>query len=82
MVMPGGLTGRQLAENLLAKDPALRVIYTSGYSPGIAGKDLAWLEGHEFLAKPYEASVLLQRVRNCLDARPQPRAEIPGETGG
>jgi PAS domain S-box-containing protein len=67
MVMPGGMTGRQLAENLLAKDPTLRVIYTSGYSPGMAGKDVA---GCDFLAKPYEPSTLIQRVRKCLDGVP------------
>ena len=79
MVMPGGLTGRQLAENLLAQDPSLRVIYTSGYSPGMAGRDFAWLEGHEFLPKPYETAVLLQRVRTCLDARRQDPEKAPNE---
>jgi two-component system cell cycle sensor histidine kinase/response regulator CckA len=67
MVMPGGLTGRQLAENLLTKDPGLRVLFTSGYSPGMAGKDLTWLDGHDFLAKPYEPATLVQRVRSRLD---------------
>jgi two-component system, cell cycle sensor histidine kinase and response regulator CckA len=76
MVMPGGLTGRQLAEHLLAKDPALRVLYTSGYSPGMAGKDLSWLDGHNFLAKPYEPATLIQRVRACLDGRLKSRAEV------
>jgi PAS domain S-box-containing protein len=76
MVMPGGLTGRQLAENLLAMDPTLRVLYTSGYSPGMAGKDLSFIEGHDFLAKPYEPAVLVQRVRACLDGRLQSRAEL------
>jgi two-component system, cell cycle sensor histidine kinase and response regulator CckA len=71
MVMPGGLTGRQLAESLLAKDPALRVLYTSGYSLGTPDRDLGWLEGRDFLAKPYEPNMLLQRVRACLDARPE-----------
>jgi len=70
MVMPDGLTGRQLAEHLMAKVPALPVIYTSGYSPGAAGKDLAWLEGRNFLPKPYEPAMLLQRVRASLDGQP------------
>jgi CheY-like chemotaxis protein len=69
MVMPGGLTGRQLAEHLLAENPALRVLYTSGYTPGIVGKDPALLEGRDFLAKPYEPALLVQRVRECLDGR-------------
>ncbi|MGA2658995.1 MAG: response regulator [Verrucomicrobiota bacterium] len=72
MVMPGGLSGRQLADHLLAEDTALRVIYTSGYSPGVAGKDLSWLKGRDFLAKPYEPATLLQRVRTSLDGQPVP----------
>ncbi len=73
MVMPEGLSGRQLAEKLQAEDPGLKVIYTSGYSPGMAGKDIALLEGFNFLAKPYPPSRLALVVRECLDGkRPSP----------
>ncbi|MGB7747309.1 MAG: response regulator [Verrucomicrobiia bacterium] len=67
MVMPGGLTGRELSERLLAQDPELKVIYSSGYSPGLAGKDIAVLRGKTFLPKPYHASKLLEKLRECLD---------------
>lgn len=77
MVMPGGIMGSELAERLTEKSPALKVIYTSGYSPGIAGKDLTLLEGQNFLAKPYRPARLLQAVRDCLD-RP---AEVAGRDG-
>jgi signal transduction histidine kinase/ActR/RegA family two-component response regulator len=69
MVMPEGISGRQLAERLQKDDPALKVIYTSGYSPGMAGKDIALLEGFNFLAKPYPPSRLAQVVRECLDGK-------------
>jgi len=72
MVMPGGILGRQLAERLLEQDPNLRVIYTSGYSPGMAGKDLALLEGNNFLPKPYAPSALLSLVREILDGPRSP----------
>ncbi len=73
MVMPEGVSGRQLAEKLQADDPSLKVIYTSGYSPGMAGKDIALLEGFNFLAKPYPPSRLALVVRECLDGkRPSP----------
>jgi signal transduction histidine kinase/ActR/RegA family two-component response regulator len=68
MVMPQGMSGRQLAERLQAEDAALKVIYTSGYSPGMAGKDIALLEGFNFLAKPYPPSRLAAVIRECLDA--------------
>jgi signal transduction histidine kinase/CheY-like chemotaxis protein len=69
MVMPEGISGRQLADRLQKEDPALKVIYTSGYSPGMAGKDIALLEGFNFLAKPYPPSRLTQVVRECLDGK-------------
>jgi two-component system cell cycle sensor histidine kinase/response regulator CckA len=69
MVMPGGMSGRQLAERLQQDDPHLKVIYTSGYSPGMAGKDIALLEGFNFLAKPYPPSKLAQVVRESLDGK-------------
>lgn len=67
MVMPGGVMGRELAERLLALDPSLKVIYSSGYSPGMAGKDLKLSEGRNFLQKPYDLRRLLQVVRQCFD---------------
>jgi DNA-binding NtrC family response regulator len=69
MMMPGGMTGSQLAERLRQDEPGLKVIYTSGYSPGMAGKDIAALEGFNFLAKPYPPGKLAQMVRECLDGR-------------
>jgi CheY-like chemotaxis protein len=68
MVMPGGIMGSELAERLTHDAPELKVIYTSGYSPGMAGKDLSLLEGRNFLPKPYSIGKLAQFVRQCLDA--------------
>ena len=72
MVMPEGVSGRQLAERLQKQDSKLKVIYTSGYSPGMAGKDIALLEGFNFLAKPYLPTRLAQVVRECLDGAKPP----------
>jgi signal transduction histidine kinase/CheY-like chemotaxis protein len=69
MVMPEGMSGGQLAERLKAEDPGLKVIYTSGYSPGMAGKDIALLEGFNFLPKPYPPRRLAHLVRECLDSK-------------
>jgi len=67
MVMPGGIMGGELAERLTSQCPSLKVIYTSGYSPGMAGKDASLLERRNFLPKPYSISKLAQFVRECLD---------------
>jgi CheY-like chemotaxis protein len=70
MVMPGGIMGGDLAERLRKFNPQLKVIYTSGYSPGMAGKDISLLEGRDFLAKPYSIGKLAQFVREVLDHKP------------
>ncbi len=67
MIMPGGLTGRQLAERLLLEDPSLKVIFSSGYSPGATGQDLAVMEENNFIAKPYTTAKLLTMLREMLE---------------
>jgi PAS domain S-box-containing protein len=67
MLMPGGINGKELGEQLLQQDPKLKVIYVSGYSADIVGKDFSLEEGVNFLAKPFAANKLAQIVRNCLD---------------
>jgi two-component system cell cycle sensor histidine kinase/response regulator CckA len=71
IVMPGGLTGRQVGERLLAEDPALKVLYSSGYSVGMAGKDGPIIPNKNFLPKPYCPSKLLETLRQCLDGPAQ-----------
>ena len=67
MVMPEGVSGPQLAQRLLNDDPKLKIIYTSGYSPGLLTKDVSLLEGSNFLPKPYKPIRLAQMIRECLD---------------
>ena len=67
LVMPGGLTGKELGEQLLQQDPKLKVIYASGYSADSADKDFSMEEGVNFLTKPFAVNKLAQTVRNCLD---------------
>ena len=68
LVIPGGMTGRELAEKLLEQEPGLKIIYSSGYSAEIASKQIVLEEGVNFLAKPFETSNLARTVRNRLDA--------------
>jgi two-component system cell cycle sensor histidine kinase/response regulator CckA len=69
LVMPGGLTGLELAAHILEESPSLPVVYTSGYSAEIAGRDFPLQEGVDFLAKPFSPQRLAQVVRERLDAR-------------
>ncbi len=67
MVMPQGISGRELAAKLLAEKPALKVVYSSGYSLAVVGADMVLQEGLNFLQKPYHPRKLAQTIRDCLD---------------
>jgi len=69
MVMPEGMTGRELADRLRADKPGLKIIYCSGYAKDLPGKDSPLRDNENFLEKPFEPVKLLQRVRACADAR-------------
>ncbi len=66
MVMPDGISGRQLSEKLKAENPGLKVIYTTGYSADLLGDDFVLKEGVNFLQKPYPPQKLVETVRNGL----------------
>jgi CheY-like chemotaxis protein len=68
LVMPGGLSGRDLARRLRLDRPQLKVIYTSGYSAELAGREWHPGPGEAFLQKPCPVELLLETVRQCLDA--------------
>jgi PAS domain S-box-containing protein len=67
MVMPGGMTGKELAAQLLQQSPKLKVIYASGYSLEVGGKNFPLEDGINFLNKPFQAQKLAKTVRRCLD---------------
>jgi PAS domain S-box-containing protein len=68
MVMPGGMSGREIARRLLEENPRLRVIYMSGYSREIAGQDLPLQDGFNYLSKPFDIARLATAVRTSLDS--------------
>jgi DNA-binding NtrC family response regulator len=71
IVMPQGLTGRELTEQLRAQRPALKVIFMSGYSADVIGKDTEFFRRTKisFLQKPCSARTILETVRRCLDEK-------------
>jgi CheY-like chemotaxis protein len=70
MIMPDGMTGYDLAQRLKSEQPQLKVIYTSGYSADIFGKDPTLIRDGCFLQKPYHPHQLARTVRDCLDQQP------------
>jgi len=75
MIMPGGMTGGDLAVELKKRKPGLKVIYASGYSSALTGKEFTQGE-NIFLAKPYQPNQVAQLIRDTLDGKvkgqPQP----------
>ena len=67
MVMPGGMTGLDLAEKLREKSPGLKVIISSGYSAEMVAASIP--DGKEYfrLEKPYPLEALSKAIRDCLD---------------
>jgi two-component system cell cycle sensor histidine kinase/response regulator CckA len=68
LVMPGGMSGRELADTLRLQHPKLRIIFMSGYSAEVVGRDFRLREGVNFLQKPYAPRALAKCVRDCLDS--------------
>jgi CheY-like chemotaxis protein len=68
VVMPGGMTGDQLAAKVRAERPAIKLLLTSGYAePLVAGREQA--ESGNWLRKPYTSAELANRVRTLLDGK-------------
>jgi PAS domain S-box-containing protein len=72
VVMPGGITGYQLAEQARAERPGLRVLFTSGYTELASAPALG--SDHQLLSKPYRKQELGHAVRAVLDGPAPPPA--------
>ncbi len=66
IIMPG-LDGAQLAERVRALHPDLPVLFTSGYTDDIIGRQGILDTGIELVEKPYTITDLTQRIRALLD---------------
>jgi len=67
VIMPGGVSGSQLAEAATAARPALRVLYTSGYTDNAIAEQGQLLADTLLLTKPYRRAELARMVRRALD---------------
>jgi CheY-like chemotaxis protein len=66
VIMPGG-TGPELFARLAARQPALRVLFMSGYTDAAVPPLLMAGENAVFVQKPFTAESLLQKLRDVLD---------------
>jgi PAS domain S-box-containing protein len=66
VVMPGGMSGRQLAEEAQKIRPGVKVLYTSGYTDDTIMHHGRLDPGVLLLQKPYRKGELAQMVRKAL----------------
>ncbi len=68
MVLPDG-DGLQLIDQLLARNAALKVVLSSGYTARKSKWPLVCERGFQFLEKPYASATLLRVVRETIEPR-------------
>jgi PAS domain S-box-containing protein len=68
VVLPGGMSGRHLADAIESRRPGTRVLYTSGYTENSIVHHGRLDKGVLLLPKPYRKSQLAQMVRQALDS--------------
>jgi PAS domain S-box-containing protein len=68
IVMPGAINGRKLAEQMKKRNPAMKVLFTSGYFDETSGRDGGTVSSENLLSKPYRAKELAGALRAILDS--------------
>ena len=67
VMMPGGMSGFDLARAARQRRPALRILLTSGFSEDVARSGDYALDDQKILRKPYSLAELAQTLREALD---------------
>jgi len=73
VVMPGGMNGREVAEEARLIDPRLKVLFTSGYFEGALLRNGNLDANVQLLIKPYRKKELAQKVQDALKKEPKDR---------
>jgi len=81
VVMPGML-GKEVAEQVKAIRPGIRVLFMSGYAQPVLASGRTLDAGVVLIEKPFTQQGLLAKVREVLDAEPPGSASghVPGPT--
>ncbi|MGY4288569.1 CheY-like chemotaxis protein [Bradyrhizobium sp. LM2.7] len=67
VVIPGGMSGRELAEEVAKRRPGVRVLYTSGYTDNAIVHHGKLDDGVMLLTKPYRRNQLADMIRRALN---------------
>ncbi len=78
MVLPGGLSGLDLVEQMQAENPALPAIISSGHDPEFIGLHEPTAAVFTFLKKPANIQEITRLVSQLLPRANSPLRLIPG----
>lgn len=78
VIMPG-MRGDELSRAVVRRCPAIRVLFTSGYSEDILSTGGELIDGVQLLPKPYTPSALLERVQGVLRGGARPAGGAQGD---
>jgi len=67
IVLPGGMSGYELAEKATQMNSNLKILVTSGFADKVRGNEKYAKHGFELLSKPYRRSDLLEKVMLIFD---------------
>jgi CheY-like chemotaxis protein len=66
VILPNGMTGKQLADDVAKRRPGMKVLYTSGYTDNAIVHQGRLDPGVMLLSKPYRKSQLAKMIRQAL----------------
>ncbi|MEI7808353.1 MAG: PAS domain S-box protein, partial [Verrucomicrobiota bacterium] len=69
VIMPENMNGIELGQRLLAEKPALKIIYTSGYTGNLESRRATLVEGTNFIRKPFKPDGIANIIRYRLDEK-------------
>jgi CheY-like chemotaxis protein len=67
--LPGGMDGRQLADEARRRHPGLLVLFTTGYTRNAIQHQGRLDQGVEFIGKPFTYAALVAKIERLLDGQ-------------
>jgi len=79
IVMPGGMSGVDLARWMRTHTPHVRIVLTSGFAAELAGEAAREIAGQPVLNKPYQRAALATALHEALKPSDQTRLTPPAK---
>jgi len=75
ITLPNGMNGVMLAKEAMARHPAIKVIFSSGYTSNVLIRDYQMVKEAHLLTKPVRMRELFSKIRRVLDLPACPEHE-------